>query len=290
MAFYNMNDLTNPKSPLIGPINFVKSLNINALLNLFQQIGKIPDEQIINALKTNYSDIFREANIHQDSKLLKVLTDPIFLKLLNIAISSINYSKIKPKDKIFGSKICYDYIKLPKDRKNKEVEEQIILLAIALNKDIINYLTRYIPQEFAIYIAISRRSSTEDLKCANRVNKTLLNSTTELSEQDIINIYSCIFSTKFTPLFEAVMMVDALPSYATPLQERIYSNIELAILDILDSMPSVEIRIVLLYYSGDWIFKGKPRVRFSMHAIATITYSRICDIVNQLQQENIYIP
>ena len=112
-----------------------------------------------------------------------------------------------------------------------------------------------------------------------------------MTEQRVVWIYEKMFD-RVSDLFQAIMF-----EVYTPQQEEVfnhyfpenYGTVSLAILCILNNMTSVNIRRVLLGYHSEWEYKGRPRVRFSLHALSN-DYSRIINVVETLAQEGTYLP
>lgn len=257
------------------------------------------------------SDILNSENINESvlfdyiSKYYTIILDEVFGKnnpnpsafkvLMNTKYLEIflrvlrNVTAIPEKYRIFCNKLCYDYLKHKERPKEKYTESLLLNMSRIVNKSIIPQLLGILPEDLASHIALARYSSLNEKVNAKRMNRVIIHSDPEfMTEQRIIDIYGKLF-TKVTHLFEGIMF-DVLDEFWSGEEELLYSTINLAILDILESMESGDIRKVLVAYCGDRkMMYPESKVRFSIKSISPTDYPRLTYMIEYLEEtEQLY--
>ena len=212
-------------------------------------------------------------------------------KFVNALIKAISSIPINNDIVVACNRVIYDYFTL--ENADKRIKQLYLTIAKIVNKNLINSLLSIgLDDDTASNLAICRHSSMNEKTNVKRLNFTIYFKDSEMmTEQKIVWIYEKMFD-RVSDLFQAIMF----ETY-TPQQEEVfnhnfpenYSTVSLAILCILNNMRSIDIRRVLLGYYSEWEYKGKPRVRFSLHALSN-DYSRIINVVESLAQEGTFIP
>lgn len=212
-------------------------------------------------------------------------------KFVNALIKAISSIPINNDIVVACNRVIYDYFTL--ENADKRIKQLYLTIAKIVNKNLINSLLSIgLDDDTASNLAICRHSSMNEKTNVKRLNFTIYFKDSEMmTEQKIVWIYEKMFD-RVSDLFQAIMF----ETY-TPQQEEVfnhnfpenYSTVSLAILCILNNMRSIDIRRVLLGYHSEWEYKGKPRVRFSLHALSN-DYSRIINVVESLAQEGTFIP
>ena len=250
-------------------------------------IDSLQDKELFEILRDSYEYVLSEIFIDKNEYYLSLFTNPRFLSIMIQVISSVN--NISHTNRTYVNKIVYDYLTL--DKKDQYVKQLMYSLSKMVNKDVLPRLLGLgLQEDLAIYLALARFSSQKEIVNVKRVNFVIMTSPIEvMTEQMIVYIYEKLFD-RITPLFVGTM-IDNCKQDMSQEMEEIYSTISLAVLDILNCMPSGDIRKVLISYVGDYqAIYYKSGYRFSMQCLSN-DYSRINQVVQALYtNENIYVP
>ena len=251
--------------------------------NIVGCVHTMDDYTLCTFLKNNIEALCQDIMKEQIAPYASHFQNEKFVNALIKAISSI---PINNDIVVACNRVIYDYFTL--ENADKRIKQLYLTIAKIVNKNIINSLLSIgLDDDTASNLAICRHSSMNEKTNVKRLNFTIYFKDSEMmTEQKIVWIYEKMFD-RVSDLFQAIMF----ETY-TPQQEEVfnhnfpenYSTVSLAILCILNNMRSVDIRRVLLGYHSEWEYKGKPRVRFSLHALSN-DYSRIINVVESLAQE-----
>lgn len=287
-----MKQDTSPLNDTIN-INIANSPEINkGLLNTIIDNGTInnySDAELYNLLSNNLRGFLLNISERTDQRYIKMIISDRFLRVLIQVILNIELDYM---NKIYLNKLCYDYLTLDDVYKNSIISDLIYHLAKITNKTHIPILIGYgIPEKIACYIVLSRFSNNDEFLNIIRMNFVILNANINMTEQMIVNIYQTLFD-RVTQLFEATMLdtIDTTEEWYTEEIDERYSLITLALLDILNSLPSDGIRRVLVDYSKVYnsSYFGSS-TRCDLRCLSA-DYIRIRNIVEQLIFEGIKIP
>lgn len=267
------------ESPIFNP-NFLKEKLLN--------IENIPEQELYQILKNNHELIVTDIFVNNCNDYLPLFTNSKFLSIMIQTMESI--PNLSYSNKIYYNKIIYDYICSAKD--NSYVKDLLFTLSKAINRDVIPGLSGLgLPQDLVAHLALAKHSSIKEFINVKRLNYVIITAPKDImTEQMIVWIYEKLFDN-FTILFEGTMF-DVNTSGYTEEQMEIYSRISLAILDILENMPSFNIQKVLTSYANDYytLFANQG-FRFSMRSLSVEDYGRITNVVYSLSAQNIiYIP
>ena len=291
--FQSLDSIETIESAPIG-VSFttIEYTNISFLENI--KNGKLSDIKIRDTIKYgNYLDydnfnnaktrvIFQElwSNLRFLNNLLYLLnTNEEFLnKARSMYITSIN-------------KIVYDYYTTDESDgrlKDSEVLDSLLRIAYVVDHKYILRLTPLVGQNTAGFIALGKFSSFDKRKCVERLNRFIVQLGYNFSINDIIKIYGVFYLDNFTDLFINTMF-DTL-SDLTNEQRALYDNISLAILYILEDMPSSEIAKVLRAYSSNiMLLNNDKKLRFSLKNLAE-SFNKVNNVVLDLEYRGYSIP
>lgn len=275
----SISDLTS--NSLFNSVLFKEKLKKYNLLN---------DKELYELLHDNYITIFCDIFVNNDSSFLDLFTEERFLTMM---IRVINCTNNIPTDtKLFCNKLAYDYITNSTDD-NEKINSLFFSLSKSVNRSIIPILLGIgLDDDLSAYIALAFNSSQKDFVNIKRLNLILMKSSPSImTEQRIVWIYEKLFKS-FTSLFEGTMFDVYDQTKISEDMDLIYSTCNLAILDILNSMESNDIRKILISYAGDYeiLYNSITSVRFSMHTLSN-DYYRINNVINALaSNEGIYVP
>ena len=186
-----------------------------------------------------------------------------FLRVLpNLKLSLFEKSTI--------AKIAYDYYSSIPVAERLNSSNIVKMLLLEISKQVFSEkiipLTTMMKEESALFIVLSRYSSFNIQKCVDRVNNMIIKLGYDFSVKQIIYIYSKLFIDCFSKLFIYTMVYIVDESTLTPIQIDLNNRISIAILVILNSMPTIEMNKVLNEYSSYCGLYAKP-VRFSLKTI-----------------------
>lgn len=283
-----MKDISKePKRELVEIKLFENpAYNPLALKDKLKNIDKLDDRELYTLLKDGYDTLLSTIFTDNDAEYLDLFTNSRFITIMIQVMSSIN--NISHINRTYINKIVYDYITLSEN--DQYIKQLLHSLSKTVNKDILPKLLGLgLREDIAIYLALARFSSQKEIVNVKRVNFVIMTSPIEImTEQMIVYIYEKLFD-RVTPLFTGTM-IDNCKQDMNPDMEEIYSTISLAVLDILNLMPSSDIRKVLISYVGDYqALYLQNGYRFSLQCLSN-DYARINTVVEALKFENIYVP
>lgn len=224
----------------------------------------------------NY-DLFLINNDNRQ-EALKLFTNKRFLDCF---INVIRFLDLDRHERICLNKITYDYYILP--NKDQEVADMLYRLTTEVNGKEVIVLSGILGMHGAQILSMIRNSTFNEEKAVHRVNTFLIKCNQELSVQQIISIYCYLFE-RFTHPFVYTMM-EAKPIGLTPEQNIKFDNISKAILEILNSLTSDDIRKVLQDYAYTLnMVKSNITVRFSLKS--AVLFTRIQQVIKSIELDN----
>lgn len=261
--------------------NFFNSIEyeISGIIQKIQDIDNIDIAEIRHIITNQHSMILNYDLFLMDAdtrhQAQKLFTNKRFLQCFLEVIGTIELSS---HEKICINKIAYDYYTFME--KDEEVSDLLFQITTWVNNLDVLVLSGIIGMNGAKILAMIRHSSFKEDKCVHRVNTFIIRCGINLSVQNIIDIYCRLFD-HFTPLF-VNSMLETKPTGFTQDQSNRFDAISLALLIILDSMDSINIKKVLTEYAFYLnMILSKSSVRFSLHTAAN--YPRILHIVKEIE-------
>lgn len=283
----NSNDMV-PISLSTNP-----ALNPNILKERIKNVNDISEKELYDMLYISYSSILTDIFIHDDKETLDMFFNSKFLNVFTHVINSI---RLSPNEIIYCNKLVYDYLTIGKDKNDQYTKSLLLNLSKNVNSmSIPKLLSLGLPEEFCIFIALARNSSLKESVNIRRMNHLIISSSASImSEQMIVDIYQVLIDN-FTELFKSTMYDPYSDEELNNISDGagdIYSNMSLAIIDILNTMSSTDIRKVLLSYAMDYkLTKNTTNIRFSIKTLSISEYQRIYDVVDfLLTNESIIVP
>lgn len=259
-----------------------------ALRNILYNFDKYNDQDLYNTILGGIDVILLEIFKKDNNDYLNLITNKRFLSIFIRAIDSYS-PNLTFDQRVKCNKLAYDY--LISANSIPEIRSLFFSLSKIVNKKSVSELTAIgLSENLAEYISLSRFSSQKEVVNVKRLNFILMNSDPELMDlQKIILVYEKLFDHAL-PLFEGVMTdsIDDDADYMTDDMWLIYSNISLAILEIINNLPSESIITILRAYNETYYkLYGKIKPRFNLNAISD-DYRRILSCLDLLRvQENI---
>lgn len=267
-------------------------LTPDSLQAKFSLIDTMSDREIYELVKEYYETILTTI-FESNDKLIRrsfidLFTNAKFILALTQAMYTVTPSDITKKRL---NKMCYDYLVISEHDSNDYIGGLLMSLAKTINRDKIPLLCAIpLPEDLSSMIALSRYSSEKEVVNVKRLNRVLMNQPVDsISEQQIVNIYLTLFD-HVLPLFTGVMLDVESPSNMNQNAMEVYGVITLSILDIMNELPTADIKKGLTLFDEDRRiqYSDKP-IRINLESITESDYPRILTAIDQLKSEGIII-
>lgn len=250
---------------IIDKINNIENLDVNEIKNIIMRQ---------HSMILNY-DLFLKSSRSRMSAQ-KLFTNKKFLSIFIEIVSLLNLTR---EEIICINKLAYDYYILAD--KNKEISEMLLYISYQINNVLVIKLSAKLGINEARALSMIANSSFKEDKCIHRINTFLLKCNREFGVQDIIDIY-CILFERVSNLFIYTMLECKVPNMA-PDQIKKFDRISSAILLILDSMTSADIKNILYNYAYIIKLTGVKEVRFSLKSATD--FNRIRNIIYEIEND-----
>ena len=252
-------------------------MNINNLDE--EEIKKIIIRQ--HNMILNYDLFLMSPDTRTQAQVL--FTNKKFLKCFLEVIRLLNISQ---HEKICINKLAYDYYIIPNN--NPEISNLLYQLTTEVNGKEVIALSSIIGMNESRILAMIKNSTFKEEKAVHRVNTYIIKCNFDLSVKDIIIIYHHLFE-RFTNLFIYSMM-EAKPNNLSPIENKKFDNTSIALLEMLNSLPEMDIRKVINDYAFTLkMVKTDTVVRFAIKS--AVRFTRIISVIKQVEiAENINIP
>ena len=275
-------------------INFASNVILDAegLKEKLSSISYMDDREVYELVKEYYetilTSIFESKDANEKRFFVDLFTSPKFILALTQAMYTINPNEVSKKRL---NKMCYDYLVISEHESGDYISGLLMSLAKTINRDKIPLLCAIpLPEDLSSMIALARYSSEKEVVSVKRLNRVLMNQPVDsISEQQIVDIYLTLFD-HVLPLFTGVMLDVESPSNMTTNAMEVYGVITLAILDILNELPIIDIKKGLSLFDEDrQIQYAEKPLRINLESIAKDDYPRILKAIDELKSEGTII-
>jgi len=287
-ATINRLELKNKKEPIINVMENNYNSNLKTMLC---NIDNIKQDDLEDIIMTDISYILLNFN---DDIYKDILINKKFIYALQ-NLMKLDIVKLNEEEIYIYNMIIYNYNN--SFNANNSIKYSLLSLSKILNKKYFNDLVNIgVPPNLAILITIARFSSNLDSICVNRVNNIIILSTPEIMTiQRIVWIYECLFD-HISILFKCIMFDTVDKFNYNHSQLEIIGSISIAILIIIENMPSVLIKEIIVSFINE-ILDQKSKVyynvpistRFSLSSISKKSFPRITNVIEKLKSQNYYI-
>lgn len=264
--------------------------SMDTLVSKLESVDGFSDKEIQEIIYRQYNTILDYDLFLRDkgrTVMQELFQNERFLKNLIICVQNM---QLNGHQTICCNKLAYDYIiyasRQPVTEKFTRISKLLLELSAKVNSKTVLILSAIIDITSAKNIAMVRKSSFKEELNVQRLNNLLIESEAELSQQTLLDIYSKLF-TRVTTLFTETMFQE--PPSGNEKRMKIYNNITMVMVYILDSMTSDNIAEVLKNYSVSYHMRGNPPVRFSFWELHE-SYSRIMNVFHQVVAEGFNMP
>ena len=288
----NKYDAEHPIQVIKVRVDENPNFNLEILKQNIDHVNDMSDSELRSFIKKCFKSIMRDLFGAEMPKYIKYFQDIRFLNAFIDVVLSLEF--IDKEDIIRINTMCYHYITLPKDKQDYRVLDRMMQLSNIVNKlNIPRLLGLGLSSNLASILLIARYSDIDLNVCVKRVDFIIITQPKELmSEKMIEEIFKILYNVMddFHRIFPYIMM-DTLPEYdennpntfwVTDDIQEVNSTLNLAILNIIDNLPSQTIRGIILNYSEamSMIYKNQT-VRFSLRNLSE-DYYRINNIINSI--------
>jgi len=284
----------NKTTETIIPVSLSQnpSFDLNILVQRGKDIDNIEERELFTILKKSFRLLLENIFINKDSEAIMLFFNS---KFLNVFIQVIGTETLTSEEILYCNTIVYDYLTDQNIEKDEFTKTLFLTLGRNVNRQKVYQLTALgIDEPLAIKMAVSRHSTKKETVNVARLNLIMICSSPDIfTPQMIIYVYE-IFFDFLAPLFIGTMYDvytdDELEAISDGAAD-IYSNIGLAVIDILNSMPSDLMRKVLLTYAQEYgTSEKRSRIRFTINSISMSEYFRIYAVVEALKLEGVFVP
>jgi hypothetical protein len=268
--------------PVKGSLFHTIEYELSGIVDKITNINKFDEKEIKDIIIRQHKMILNYDNFlvseESRSRALTLFTDKNFLRCF---LDVIRILKISEHEKICINKVAYDYWCLP--LKDQEVSDLLFRLTTEVNGKEVVILSAILGLSDAQILSMLRNSSFDEAKVISRVNNFIIKLPYELTMKNLADIYCNLFS-RVTTLFVQSMLETKNPSY-TIFESKRFDEISIVLLEIINSMPSLEIKKVLESYAYTLNkINGKVTVRFALKSVTR--YDRILRVLKEVEIEN----
>lgn len=269
-------------SELMTPIFRSVEYQISTIVEKITNINTLNEEEIKSIIVRQHQTILNYdlflASDESRGYVQKLFTNKRFLQIF---LQVIGFLQLPYDEIVCINKLAYDYYIIP--GKDPEISDLLLQISYQINNILVIRLSGKLGMNGARVLSMIANSSFKEEKNVHRIN-TFLVKYGELSVQDIVDIY-CILFERFTYPF-IFSMLESKPSGLSKSQLICFDNISLALLSILDSMTSEDIKRVLYDYAFTLkLIRNDFSVRFSLKSAKA--YTRIQEVIKEIELDPI---
>lgn len=269
-------------SERIIPVFHSVEYQISTIVEKITNIDSLNEDEIKNIIVRQHKMIL-DYDLFLSSTESRKYAQELFTnkRFLQIFLQVIGFLQLSKDEIICVNKLAYDYyIMINKD---PEVSDLLLQISYQINNVLVIKLSGKLGMNGSRVLSMIANSSFKEDKNIHRIN-TFLVKYGELSVQDIIDIY-CILFERFSNLF-IFSMLEYKCNNMTNSQLKTFDNISLALLAILDSMTSEDIKKILYDYAFTLkLIRHNFTVRFSLKSAKA--YPRILEIIKEIELDPI---
>jgi hypothetical protein len=286
-----LRDLMNDSNIPEKEVSIFKIDEPGEELKLLENIEDNSEKEIYNIIRPNYSNILKDLFVCESSKFKFLLTSTKFLSVL---IQVMNEVKLNHDEIVYCNNFIYDYIVF-QNNQDEYIRKLLFMLGQIINKPIVNclYGTNILDEELSVFLAITCNSTFKEEINVKRVNFTLCTSSPKiLSIQNIIDIYSQLYKSKFSILFTTTMFdidIQKAELEDQPWINNIIStnnnNITMALIYILDSMQPSNVTKTLYKYAQIYKSFGynDSNIRISLKNLPVMGLKKIPVVIDLIE-------
>lgn len=265
-------------SERIIPVFHSVEYQISTIVEKITNIDSLNEDEIKNIIVRQHKMIL-DYDLFLSSTESRKYAQELFTnkRFLQIFLQVIGFLQLSKDEIVCVNKLAYDYYIM--SNKDPEVSDLLLQISYQINNVLVIRLSGKLGMNGSRVLSMIANSSFKEDKNIHRIN-TFLVKYGELSVQDIIDIY-CILFERFSNLF-IFSMLEYKCNNMTNSQLKTFDNISLALLAILDSMTSEDIKKILYDYAFTLkLIRHNFTVRFSLKSAKA--YPRILEIIKEIE-------
>lgn len=279
---------TTQHTEYVDPSTII-SAHIN-IMDKLKDVDNLTDEELGSILDTSYDTIL--SRLSDNSKIENVmLIRQLFnnKRFVQFFKNCIGQKQLSYTNKVIINKIIYGYKNQIQFKPLKDILDIMKEISNIINlQDVAKLQSLGLSRDFISLLANAANSSSSKNKCVKRVDSLIYNSENEeeLTEQMLVDIYSILFGLDILSLVEGVLLdqypKDVLQNASK--SSELYYRINLAVIDIINSMSSDDIEAILIFYKQLCSCYGQDNLRFNF--ILSNDYERINNVIEKLKVYN----
>ena len=264
----------------------------NILAEQLKNIEHMADEQIYTIINSSYS-IFLSSSI-EDPCLQFLKTNTRFLNILSQVLMEVT---LTADQQIYCNSMIYQELS---KTDNEYLKRVYYILAFTINQPVIDKLIKLgIKKGLAIYLATVYKSSFSNATNILRLNFSIICASSQtMTTQMITNIYCTLFNTvdEIKELFFNIIKDNlnfvSTESWVTEEMFDIATNMDYAILSILETLPLIKLSEIFIEYSNMATIEDlkEQEVRFSFHSINLDQFPVIKKLVQDMLDRQFVLP
>lgn len=266
-------------------LSITDNIKINTTLIHHLNIDECSDDDLSKICFDCYKQIMKMA--FEDINILKrFFTNARFVIAFSSAMYKIN---ITEQEKI---QICNVIFALTRKIEDSPLYHLLKNLGKIVNRDLIPILMEIgFTEDLSGDLSVARYSSANPFKQVSRINRIILNIKENIEESTIVKLYEKLgYFSHFTDLFEGVMYDKMDVTSLNQHQRETYGIINMALLDIVEELPSNLLYTLLLNFIDDTNIRRGYSVRFDLRSCNRQDYPRINQTIDILENMGKYIP
>ncbi len=262
-------------------IDIQNNIRLNADAIKHMDFDKIPDNEIYNMCLNDFDEIME--SLRSDEKyIIKLMNTPKFVINLSQALYSL-----KPTEQQ-KTLLCNTIYVIRNKEKEKSSNSMLLLnLGKIVNRDIVPRLIGVgFSEDESGEICIARYSSMKEMIQVKRINKYITNYHKEIKAETVIKVYETLgYFSHFMHLFEGIIYdANTLPENTTATQKENYAVINLALVDILEEMPSDLLLSLLLSFAEERYMYPDYNIRFNLNSCSVTDFPRLNNMILYIKQ------
>ena len=262
------------------------------LADKLANIDTMMDEDIYKIIRNSYQLILSD-HIN-DSEIMPLRKNSRFISVLSQVIMDI---ELTLEQRIYCNSMIYKELS---ESENVYLQRVYYILGLLVNQNMVNKIIEVgVDKGLATYLAVVRKSSFSAKDNVSRLNFSIICAEPEcMTTQRITDIYCTIFNTtdEIKDLFLATVkdtfILTSNEDWITHDMITIATNMNYAILSILESLPITKLRGILFDYANMVMIEdiSRDEVRIQLSHLDPNQFPNISIIRREIIEKDLYLP
>lgn len=275
------------EDPVLVNLSSNMYVNPDVLKVELSKIDSLTDKELYDLVQAHYNDILDQIFTSKDGDLIDLFTNNRFIMAATQVVYTLELSEVQRRR---SNKMAYDYFIIPEEKRDSYTQSLLMGFSKTLNRKQIPLLCGLtLPENIASLLALSRYSSESEIINVKRLNNIMCHQPQDIiDEQMCVNIYLTLFN-HMTPLFEGIMLDIQSPDAMNPNMAEVYGNITLAMLDLVNELPLVDIETLLLtFQEHKRMMYPDNSLRINLESCVPSDYPRLFQVIDKMKHEGTY--